>query len=174
MQLTCFTTLSKINQPQVTIHPRHLDHLINSVRSNLAVRVTYPPCRAMQARFSCRKIHHQGNSRCDIINTSGVIVIVNPARNFSSSVLRWRFANRSRRLRPGDSSPTCSIESTRRTEFNYRRCGGEGTRTPDILLAKQALYQLSYTPAVYQTLSRCACLDLNQGPRRYQRRARTN
>ena len=27
-------------------------------------------------------------------------------------------------------------------------CGDEGTRTPDILLAKQALYQLSYVPAL--------------------------
>ena len=26
------------------------------------------------------------------------------------------------------------------------RCGEEGTRTPDLLLAKQALYQLSYSP----------------------------
>src|ERR1700761_9444778 len=25
-------------------------------------------------------------------------------------------------------------------------CGEEGTRTPDLLLAKQALYQLSYSP----------------------------
>lgn len=28
-----------------------------------------------------------------------------------------------------------------------RRCGEEGNRTPDLLLAKQALYQLSYFPA---------------------------
>ena len=27
------------------------------------------------------------------------------------------------------------------------RCGARGIRTPDILLAKQALYQLSYGPA---------------------------
>jgi hypothetical protein len=26
-------------------------------------------------------------------------------------------------------------------------CGGEGIRTPDPLLAKQVLYQLSYTPS---------------------------
>ena len=26
------------------------------------------------------------------------------------------------------------------------KCGDEETRTPDILLAKQALYQLSYAP----------------------------
>ena len=29
---------------------------------------------------------------------------------------------------------------------NAREFGDEGTRTPDILLAKQALYQLSYIP----------------------------
>jgi hypothetical protein len=29
--------------------------------------------------------------------------------------------------------------------------GDEGTRTPDILLAKQALYQLSYVPISMQT-----------------------
>ena len=28
------------------------------------------------------------------------------------------------------------------------RCGDEGTRTPDPLLAKQVLYQLSYIPAL--------------------------
>src|SRR5262249_22394351 len=31
---------------------------------------------------------------------------------------------------------------------NFTPCGEEGTRTPDLLLAKQALYQLSYSPAV--------------------------
>ena len=38
--------------------------------------------------------------------------------------------------------------------------GGKRTRTADILLAKQALYQLSYTP----NIEIWAILDLNQGP----------
>ena len=42
--------------------------------------------------------------------------------------------------------------------------GGKETRTPDILLAKQALYQLSYTP----NIEIWAILDLNQGPHPYQ------
>ena len=41
--------------------------------------------------------------------------------------------------------------------------GGKRTRTADILLAKQALYQLSYTPN-----TEWAILDLNQGPHPYQ------
>lgn len=41
--------------------------------------------------------------------------------------------------------------------------GGKRTRTADILLAKQALYQLSYTPK-----TEWAILDLNQGPHPYQ------
>ena len=40
--------------------------------------------------------------------------------------------------------------------------GGKRTRTADILLAKQALYQLSYTPTQW------AILDSNQGPHPYQ------
>jgi hypothetical protein len=42
--------------------------------------------------------------------------------------------------------------------------GDEGTRTPDICLAKAALFQLSYIPA--QT--GWAFLDSNQGPQSYQ------
>ena len=42
--------------------------------------------------------------------------------------------------------------------------GGKRTRTADILLAKQALYQLSYTP----NIEIWAILDLNQGPHPYQ------
>ena len=43
--------------------------------------------------------------------------------------------------------------------------GGKRTRTADILLAKQALYQLSYTP---NNIEIWAILDLNQGPHPYQ------
>jgi hypothetical protein len=32
--------------------------------------------------------------------------------------------------------------------------GDEGTRTPDFLLAKQALYQLSYIPVLCRSLTR--------------------
>ena len=42
--------------------------------------------------------------------------------------------------------------------------GGKRTRTADILLAKQALYQLSYTP----NIEIWAILDLNQGHHPYQ------
>ena len=34
---------------------------------------------------------------------------------------------------------------------NFLACGAEGDRTPDLLLAKQALSQLSYSPSkIYQ------------------------
>ena len=48
--------------------------------------------------------------------------------------------------------------------------GDEGIRTPDLCLAKAALFQLSYIPEA----ARWAILDSNQGPRPYQRRALTN
>ena len=51
--------------------------------------------------------------------------------------------------------------------------GEEGNRTPDLLLAKQALYQLSYIPdRVSPTV--CAYLDSNQGPQLYQSCALAN
>ena len=47
------------------------------------------------------------------------------------------------------------------------RGGAEGTRTPDIRLAKAALSQLSYGPEPKRT-ARWANLDSNQGPQSYQ------
>ena len=44
--------------------------------------------------------------------------------------------------------------------------GAEGTRTPDIRLAKAALSQLSYGPDAFQV--GWANLDSNQGPQSYQ------
>ena len=38
-------------------------------------------------------------------------------------------------------------------EFAILICGGKGIRTPDLLIANETLYQLSYTPA--------ACGQLN-------------
>ena len=45
--------------------------------------------------------------------------------------------------------------------------GAEGTRTPDIRLAKAALSQLSYGPGP-AVAARWANLDSNQGPQSYQ------
>ena len=50
--------------------------------------------------------------------------------------------------------------------------GDKRTRTADILLAKQALYQLSYTPTLVGV--RWAILDLHQRPPPYQGCALTN
>ena len=73
--------------------------------------------------------------------------------------------------------------------------GGKRTRTADFLRARQALYQLSYTPTkpvlmfydmsqgfiihesllkIHYFFSRWAILDLNQGPHPYQGCALTN
>ena len=47
--------------------------------------------------------------------------------------------------------------------------GAGGTRTPDIRLAKAALYQLSYGPDASRAGRRWwAILDSNQGPQSYQ------
>jgi hypothetical protein len=54
----------------------------------------------------------------------------------------------------------------KRVTFHYSY-GGKETRTPDICLAKAALYQLSYTPM-------WAIQDLNLGPYPYQGCALTN
>jgi hypothetical protein len=70
-------------------------------------------------------------------------------------------------------------------------CGDEGTRTPDPLLAKQVLYQLSYAPAAgaysffpanpggraasrIRPSAQWAYLDSNQGPQLYQSCALAN
>ena len=47
--------------------------------------------------------------------------------------------------------------------------GGKEIRTPDLMLAKHALYQLSYTPGKWW-----AYLDSNQRPPAYQAGALTN
>ena len=53
--------------------------------------------------------------------------------------------------------------------------GDEETRTPDPLLAKEMLCQLSYVPVTGSTRGRWwAHLDSNQGPRPYQGRALTS
>ena len=72
---------------------------------------------------------------------------------------------------------------TRETSCPEDRGGGEGTRTPDPLLAKQVLCQLSYTPTTVEGVSdQCrstqsawwAWEDLNFRPHAYQARALTN
>ena len=52
-------------------------------------------------------------------------------------------------------------------------CGEEGSRTPDPLLAKQMLYQLSYFPN-FLSRPECGYLDSNQGPQLYQSCALAN
>ena len=51
--------------------------------------------------------------------------------------------------------------------------GDEGTRTPDLLLAKEALSRLSYIPKV-TVVNEWAFQDSDLRPRPYQRRALTN
>jgi hypothetical protein len=52
--------------------------------------------------------------------------------------------------------------------------GDEETRTPDPLLAKEMLCQLSYVPVTRVGGKWWAHLDSNQGPRPYQGRALTS
>ena len=71
-------------------------------------------------------------------------VPVNPSRDFF-------FSASSPRLRGGDTGTTTQVFGVV-IPLGFRAaliqgCGEEGTRTPDLLLAKQALYQLSYFPA---------------------------
>jgi hypothetical protein len=42
------------------------------------------------------------------------------------------------------------IQEPWEVEERDTRCGEEGNRTPDLLLAKQALYQLSYSPEPFR------------------------
>ena len=50
-------------------------------------------------------------------------------------------------------------QSARSDDFVYIRegSGGKGTRTPDIQLAKLALYQLSYAPRILERKDRDSC-----------------
>lgn len=81
-------------------------------------------------------------------------VPVNPSRDFSFRLvvvsISSRFFSGSRRLsrrrRTPEHSP-CIVVLPLGCGPSHP-CGEEGTRTPDLLLAKQALYQLSYSPAV--------------------------
>ena len=52
--------------------------------------------------------------------------------------------------------------------------GGEGDRTPDLVLAKHALSQLSYTPEEGKFSKAWTRVDLNYRPHAYQARALTN
>lgn len=46
----------------------------------------------------------------------------------------------------------------------FTPCGGKGIRTPDIQLAKLALYQLSYTPEKFGTCLRGSWPLVNNQP----------
>jgi hypothetical protein len=98
---------------------------------------------------------------------------VNPHRDFFF-LLRSHFTNRSFADLSGHFHDRVAVVF--RDPVGLRavtRCGEEGTRTPDLLLAKQALYQLSYSPdRVPPTV--CAYLDSNQGPQLYQSCALAN
>ena len=99
-----------------------------------------------------------------------------------------------------DSSILTSCDTGLDADFCFFRfvaseSGGKRTRTADFLRARQALYQLSYTPTkqvlisgflnceflihfsllqFHYFFSRWAILDLNQGPHPYQGCALTN
>jgi hypothetical protein len=75
-------------------------------------------------------------------------------------------------------APPRSTSTDRRFLFEDRSTadGDEGVRTPDPLLAKQVLSQLSYIPGGTRVVQRsqCAYLDSNQGPQLYQSCALAN
>jgi hypothetical protein len=73
--------------------------------------------------------------------------------------------------RAASSSPIQPADRRRICEFARREGksgGGEGTRTPDPLLAKQVLCQLSYTPTRRTRKRWWAWEDLNFRPHAYQ------
>jgi hypothetical protein len=84
-------------------------------------------------------------------------------------------ASRSSRGPPGlFNSVECGLAQV----LNLRSCSREGggdeeTRTPDLLLAKEMLYQLSYVPLASRELW-WAFLDSNQRPLPYQGSALTS
>ena len=67
-----------------------------------------------------------------------------------------------------------SLSCCRRGAYRRVPGGAGGIRTPDIRLAKAALSQLSYGPAVRMPTRWWAILDSNQGPQSYQDCALTN
>ena len=66
-----------------------------------------------------------------------------------------------------------NIKKIRLTSDNYFN-GANRNRTCDIVLAKHALFQLSYSPVAKDTSNKWAWIDLNYRPLPYQRSALTN
>ena len=80
---------------------------------------------------------------------------------FASSKL---LKNETVQARKPGASPHC-----RGLAHGFRKCGGgERDRTDDLLLAKQALSQLSYTPVSHAAGSWWVWLESNQRPPPYQ------
>ena len=91
-----------------------------------------------------------------LLNSHGI----NPCEtSMLSTIKRWQKA---RFFSDNNAKPLLQI-FLRNLVIRIVFSGGKRTRTADILLAKQALYQLSYTPN-----NEWAILDLNQGPHPYQ------
>jgi hypothetical protein len=131
MQLTCFTKLSKIT-----------DHWRLSLAAILRTAVSGCPADSrvpfgLRSQYPSRT-HSQVFFRPQVTsgeeNISGVSCPCQPSPRFFSF----------RGSLPGHAQPVYrGVPVGLRTST---QCGDEGNRTPDLLLAKQALYQLSYIP----------------------------
>jgi hypothetical protein len=110
-------------------------------------------------------------SRVPVNPAREIFLLVSLARISASFAGTWVTPPLSCLSRPRPILPGVAVEPS--VLRNSHPCGEEGTRTPDLLLAKQALFQLSYSPdRVPPTV--CAYLDSNQGPQLYQSCALAN
>ena len=85
-----------------------------------------------------------------------------PKVSIKSLSLKFKVKTDGRQLFQADSE----LQNLKLNSENLKLfCGGRGIRTPDIQLAKLALYQLSYTPFNWTLLLACAmnraCLGLS-------------
>jgi hypothetical protein len=103
------------------------------------VSPTNPPSGPGLLSLTCQSQCPDGFSRLDRSQVLSESSVASVAR-------RILVASLSPVNTPRDFFPRLFSSLSRRCFYSIRRCGDEGSRTPDIVLAKHALYQLSYVP----------------------------
>ena len=145
-----------------------------------------PTLRSLRSGVNCpvaccprgHKNSPTSSSHCGLqeVVSASYPVVDSSLRMIRCSSCLWRYARQSRPFcAPRMITISCRLRSVQALRGRVRQSvlasppgsGAEGTRTPDIRLAKAALSQLSYGPGP-AVAARWANLDSNQGPQSYQ------
>jgi hypothetical protein len=136
------------NQDATTCLPKLSKIVVNRNRRFRPLRRSDPLLRAVRTGISagfCRKSFAELALRCPALRMLVASrVPVNPSRDFSFVSFSSRFTAVETSRSSGTLTLCFAVIPLGRGHSH--QCGEEGTRTPDLLLAKQALYQLSYSP----------------------------